>query len=128
MVNLLADTENMYRVKHDYRHGLRTPIVVVNSLADLNKLHCKKVSELDFWNDICGFFHQNSDHPVYDITNGDVEIPADIPVRRTWDGEHGSLTSPIVAGTCIIDKDYNVYICYGWDNSSGGSVIFFDFI
>lgn len=86
MVNLLADTKNMYRVKHDYRHGLRTPIVLVNSLSDLAGLHCKKVSELDFWNDISGFFHQNSDHTVYDITNGDVEIPADIPVRRTWDG------------------------------------------
>ena len=148
--NCTKDTK--YNVlPHNRRHRLITPIIVVSSIDDYKEYHdsyydsyyekevkrCggllfKKIDELDFWNDISGFFHANTScypaHPVYDTTNGDVEIPHDIEVRRSWDGELGSTSSPIVAGTIIVDKDYNVYQVYGWVNQNGSSDIYFDFV
>lgn len=121
-------------IKHNTRGGLLvTPIILVDDINKYrNKLLFKKVGELDFWNEISGWFHSNSKcsipHPVYDTTGGMIEIPSDVPVRTTWDGECGSLTSPIVAGAYIVDQNYNLYIIYGWNNCDRSSEIYFDFV
>lgn len=121
-------------IKHNTRGGLLvTPIILVDDINKYrNKLLFKKVGELDFWNEISGWFHSNSKcsipHPVYDTTGGMIEIPSDVPVRTTWDGECGSLTSPIVAGAYIVDQNYNLYIIYGWNNCDKSGEIYFDFV
>ena len=119
-------------MKHNLRHGLVTPIVLVDSIGKYQrKLHLKSIGQLDFWNEISGWFHANTrcevPHPVYDTTDGAIEIPSDVPIRNTWNGDLGNLTSPIVAGACLVDKDYNLYIVYGWVNDDGSSSCCLDF-
>lgn len=137
-------------IRHNIRHRIITPIILVDNVdkykhkddsyydPDLDRhiynhsgLLFKKVGELDFWNDISGWFHTNTrcynPHPVYDTTNGEIEIPSDVPVRTTWDGKIGSLTSPIVAGAYLVDKDYNLYLVRGWYNSDGSLDSYLDF-
>ena len=136
LTNALKD-DIMKPIEHNRRHGLVTPIIVVNDVerykpTKRSGLFLKEMGQLDFWNEISGWFHANINdtipHPVYVTKDAtDVEIPADI-VPRYWDGEQGSLTSPIVAGAYVIDKEYKLYRVYGWVNCDGSSNICFDFI
>ena len=110
---------------HNCRHGLRTRIVIFDTIP--KKYLCKKICDLDFWNEISGFIHCNYNygHKVVDTTNGNVEIPDDVPVI------HQSLDDsyiPIVAGDYFINSNYEVFRCYGWNNESGGAEIYFDFV
>ena len=110
---------------HNCRAGLRTRIVIFDTIP--KKYLCKKICDLDFWNEISGFIHCNYNygHKVVDTTNGNVEIPDDVPVI------HQSLDDsyiPIVAGDYFINSNYEVFRCYGWNNESGGAEIYFDFV
>ena len=138
MNNLFMDDTDVLLIKDNFRHHLKTPIILVNNIEDYRHkdnsyydpnldrriyrhsgLVFKKIHELDFWNEISGFFHQNAkNHKVYCIPECEVEIPSDIECKH-WDGKIGSLSSPIVAGACIVDKDYNVYIIDGWYDEYG---------
>lgn len=151
LVDRATDEIHFDPIKHNIRHSLVTPIIVVDDVNKYSRkdesyydsywereikrhsgLLFKKVGQLDFWNEISGWFHANTrctiPHPVYDTTDGEVEIPSDVPVRNTWDGVLGSLTSPIVAGAYLVDKDYNLYRVYGWTNDSDRDTIFIDFV
>lgn len=110
---------------HNRRQRLCTRIIVVEEIP--KKYHVKKMYDLDFWNDISGFFHANVEygHKVIDTTNGMVEIPNDI--ETAYQSVDSSFFL-VAAGDYFVTKDYEVYRCYGWDNSSGGSEIYFDFI
>lgn len=119
---------------HNGRAGLITPIIVVSSVSEMESIgiHLKKMGSLDFWNEIAGWFHSNAKctipHPVYVKKGAEtVEIPNDIDVTP-WSGKRGGFDSPIIAGAYVVDAEYNLYRIYGWDNSSGGSEIYFDFI
>ena len=60
---------------HNYRARLKTRIVIFDTIP--KKYLCKKICDLDFWNEISGFIHCNYNygHKVVDTTNGEVEIP-----------------------------------------------------
>ena len=101
---------------HNCRAGLKTRIVIFDTIP--KKYLCKKICDLDFWNEISGFIHSNY------TTNGEVEIPDDVPViHQELDGY-----IPIVAGDYFINSNYEVFRCYGWNNESGGAEIYFDFV
>lgn len=110
--------------KHNKRHRLATRAIVVNEVP--KRYLVRKVCELDFWNDISGFFHTNAlYHKIVDTTNGAVEIPVDVScisqdIESSW--------FMVAAGDHFVDKDYNVWCCYGWENESGGAEIYFDFV
>ena len=115
--------------KHNTRQRLRTGIVLMKK-EDLlsSKYLYKKVDQLNFWNEISGWFHSNADHKIYDLAEGGIEIPPDLSVtRKILDSSslHGYFA---VAGDHIVDEDYNVYVIYGWNNSDSGSEIYFDFV
>lgn len=108
---------------NNMRQRILTRIIVVDSVPE--KYLCKKVYELDFWNEISGWFHSNINHKVVDTTHGEVEIPSGMDVRE---GTIGSLSCLVAAGDHFVDSEYNVYRCYGWEKSGGGADIYFDFI
>ena len=123
IANALADVE-FKPFPHNCRAGLRTRIVIFDTIP--KKYLCKKICDLDFWNEISGFIHCNYNygHKVVDTTNGNVEIPDDVPViHQELDGY-----IPIVAGDYFINSNYEVFRCYGWNNESGGAEIYFDFV
>ena len=136
LINATKDAE-MKPIEHNRRQHLVTPIIVIDdveryAVSRYSGLHLKEVGELDFWNEISGWFHANVNaeipHPVYVSDYAlDVEIPSDIETRR-WDGDLGSLTSPIVSGAYVVDRNYKLYQIYGWVNCDGSSEIYFDFI
>ena len=109
--------------KHNIRQRLTTAMVLMKK-ADLleSKYLYKKVGQLDFWNDISGWFHSNYNygHTIYDLTDNCIEIPNDIQKKTT---EYIA-----VAGDHVIDEDYNIYIIYGWTLENGSSQICFDFV
>ena len=110
---------------HNMRQKLITHIVLVNEVP--KEYLCTKVCTLDSWNEISGWFHSNIDHPVIDTTKGSIDIPKDIDDIKYRDITD-SLRFGITAGDHILDKNYNVYRCYGWNNASGSSEIYFDFV
>ena len=91
--------------EHNKRQRIATRIIVVDEVP--KRYLAKKVCELDFWNDISGFFHANSHHKVVDTTKGTVEIPADVP--RTFQDVESSMflvaagisTVPLVVSTTL---------------------------
>lgn len=96
---------------HNYRHILRTRIVIFDTIP--KKYLCKKICDLDFWNEISGFIHSNYNygHKVVDATDGNVEIPDDVSViHQALDDSY----IPIVAGDYFINSNYEVFRCYGW--------------
>lgn len=110
---------------HNLRQRLKTNIIVVDEIP--TKYLCKKICDLDFWNEISGFIHSNYNfgHKIVDTTNGEVEIPHDVNViNRSLD----SSFFLVAAGDHFITKDYEVYRCYGWENPGGGAEIYFDFV
>ena len=123
LAHAIADVE-FKPFPHNCRAGLRTRIVIFDTIP--KKYLCKKICDLDFWNEISGFIHCNYNygHKVVDTTNGNVEIPDDVPViHQELDGY-----IPIVAGDYFINSNYEVFRCYGWNNESGGAEIYFDFV
>ena len=124
---LTKATEDTYfkPFPHNLRQRLKTRIVIVNEIPKMYL--CKKICDLDFWNDISGFIHNNYNygHKVVDTTNGEVEIPHDVEVTNMSIDSSFFL---VAAGDYFINKDYEVYRCYGWENASGGAEIYFDFI
>ena len=110
---------------HNRRQRLKTSVIVVDEIP--KRYLCKKVCDLDFWNDISGFIHANArfGHSIIDTTNGRVEIPDDVKViNRSID----SSFFLVAAGDHFITKDYEVYRCYGWENCDRSADIYFDFI
>lgn len=110
---------------NNLRQRLKTRIIIVNEIPE--KYLCKKICDLDFWNEISGFIHCNYNygHKIVDTTYGEVEIPHDVEVTNMSVDSSFFL---VAAGDYFINKDYEVYRCYGWNNVSGGSEIYFDFI
>ena len=109
---------------HNHRQRLKTNVIIVNEIP--KRYFCKKVCDLDFWNDISGFIHANYDfgHDIVDTTNGEVEIPNDVKI------DNCSIDSSfflVAAGDHFITKDYEVYRCYGWKNDHNAD-IYFDFV
>ena len=110
---------------HNFRQRLKTNINIVNEIP--KRYHCKKICDLDFWNDISGFIHANAKygHKIIDTTNGEVEIPHDVEtINRSIDSDYFL----VAAGDYFINKDYEVYRCYGWENCDGSAEIYFDFV
>lgn len=75
--------------------------------------------ELDFWNDISGFFHSNDNAgiSIYDYRSTNWEIPSDITIRGV--GSIDSKYIPISVGDRIVDSNYKVYKVVGFFNSNG---------
>ena len=91
---------------HNYKHGLKTPIILVNNISDVHRksydairnrdgydiveecyssgLLTKKIGTLDFYNEISGFLHTNVafGHDLYDASSGICCIPEDVHVKK----------------------------------------------
>lgn len=127
-----------------YYHGLKTTLHVFNELpvvdddnefvADLPKYIVREDKELDFWNEIRGFFvaNENNGVIVHDIPK--FELPTEDGVyyidatEKDLDSIIGWAYNPVV-GDRIIMPDYKVYTVIGFNNSSyagGGACISFD--
>jgi hypothetical protein len=106
------------------RFNIKTGIWLHDSVPE--NLVVKEEFNLDFWNEISGWFHSNVTigHPVYDARkDSSFEIPEDIQPKEpvgigSWECH--------VVGDRIITPDYKVYKVYGFVNSSGGSNIYFN--
>ena len=118
-------------IQHNHRQRLVTPIILVDNITELieDGIFLKAMGQLDFWNEISGWFHANHEdgHPIYRKVGCTIEIPTDIE-ERYWDGNPTGLVSPIVAGAYAVDSEYNLYRIYGWGKCDGSSEIYFDYI
>jgi hypothetical protein len=129
--------------KHN-RFGLMTRIHIFNELpvikyddgirADLPKYIVREEKELDFWNEVRGFFvaNENNGVIVHDIPK--FELPTEDGVHyidateKDLDSLIGWAYNPVV-GDRIIMPDYKVYTVIGFNHSSsagGGATISFD--
>ena len=83
--------------------------------------HLHKIGELDFWQEISGFFHTRD--KVY-IQEGCEELATEIVPEDIT--KISGLS--VAAGDYVVDKDLNVYRIYGWDNQTNSSYYwdFFD--
>jgi hypothetical protein len=82
--------------------------------------HLKKIGELDFWQEISGFFHARE--KVY-IQEGCEELATEIVPEDIT--KISGLS--VAAGDYVVDKDLNVYRIYGWDNQNN-SDYYWDFL
>lgn len=127
-----------FKLENNKRHGLINHIYlcdiipVDDTLAKIHKdfvynpiletesekfYYIKKIGELDFWQEISGFFH-SSNKKVFNCGTS-IDVPDDIELL--------SAEGPSCAGDYVVDEDYNVYRVYGWDNQNN-SDIYFDFL
>ena len=81
--------------------------------------------ELDFWNEVSGWFHSNNNHKVYDSRKEtNFEIPEDVciepskPCIGSWEAH--------VVGDRIVTADYKVYKVYGFVKPNGGLDIYYN--
>jgi hypothetical protein len=117
--------------------GLMTRIHIFNELpvinhdnefvADLPKYIVREEKELDFWNEVRGFFvaNENNGVIVHDIPK--FELPTEDGVRyidateKDLDSLSGWVYNPVV-GDRIIMPDYKVYTVIGFNHSSSAGV------
>jgi len=121
----------MFKSFPDYKDNLgrttlRTNVILMDDPESDKRIGVSKVGELDFWNDISGFFHSNKNHRVYNFNNASVEIPDDIEV--THFNRHGGLVDGFTIGSVIIDQEYNVYVVHSFHSASGGSDIYWNYV
>jgi hypothetical protein len=117
-----------FKLQDSPRYGIRNNIMVANVIdvngepkilgcrtinswgLEVNRYyHLKKIGELDFWQEISGFFHARE--KVY-VQEGAEDwayeyIPTDISIINGLS---------VCAGDYVVDKDLNVYRIFGWDN------------
>ena len=129
--------------KHN-RFGLMTTIHVFNELpvikyndgirADQPRYIVCEDKELDFWNEVRGFFVANGNRGVMVHDLPKFELPTEDGVHyidateKDLDSIIGWAYNPVV-GDRIIMPDYKVYTVIGFNNSSyagGGACISFD--
>lgn len=139
---------------HNYRHGIKTPIVLVNNIEDVQRkrqtcifdcdgydvqrecwtkgLLVRKIGSLDFYNEISGFLHTNTaaGHKLYDACSGIQCVPEDIEVTTIPPYHTNYNRFPSCAGMILIDHNFDVYICKGWVydeyNGDGSSEVYLD--
>ena len=121
-----------FNLANNRRHGIKNNIHVANVIdgRKVFKMHrgefladeyyyLHKIDELDFWQEISGFFHSRSKVYVQEGADFAVEIiPDDIEI-------HYGMS--VAAGDYVVDKDLNVYRIYGWDNQND-SDYYWDFL
>lgn len=139
---------------HNYRARLNTPIVLINNIEDVQRkpytatvdadgydverdfwsdgLRTRKIGSLDFYNEISGFLHTNvaAGHKLYDACSG-ICIPEDLEAKTIFPYHDDRNGFPTCAGMILIDHNFDVYICYGWDRddmNGGGSSIYYDWL
>jgi len=148
--NYVTDDAIFKPLPHNYKHGLKTPIVLVNNISDVHRksydairnrdgydvleechssgLLTRKIGTLDFYNEISGFLHVNVTfgHSLYDASSGICCIPEDLDVKSIPKYHESKNSFPGCVGAIIIDSNFDVYICYGFEKSDGGMDIYFD--
>lgn len=80
-----------------------------------------KIGELDFLQEINGFFHSRDKVYLHSMTLENFAkeyVPDDVEIKTT-DG--------YAAGDYVVDNDFNVYRITGWDNQNN-SEHYFDFV
>lgn len=82
--------------------------------------HLHKIGELDFWQEISGFFHKRD--KVY-VQEGCEDLAVEIVPEDIT--KISGLS--VAAGDYVVDKDLNVYRIYGWDNQHD-SDYYWDFL
>lgn len=126
MTNLFADV--MYRSFPHYKDNLgrvtlKTNIVLMDNPEKCDAIGIVKIGELDFWNDISGWFHSNANsHKVYRFNNASVEIPDDVDVTEF--SRIGGFVDGFTIGSVVVDQDYNVYVVHSFHRSSGSDIYF----
>lgn len=121
--------------------GLKTSLHVFNELpiikfhdefkADQPRYIVREDKELDFWNEIRGFFvaNENDGVIVHDIP--EFELPTEDGVHyvdateKDLDSLSGWAYNAVV-GDRIITSDYKVYVVIGFNHYSGGADVYFD--
>jgi hypothetical protein len=124
--------------KHN-RFGLMTTIHVFNELpvikhndgirADQPRYIVREDKELDFWNEVRGFFVANGNRGVmvYDLPK--FELPTEDGVRYidATERDPDSITSwaynPVV-GDRIVTSDYKVYVVIGFNHHDGSASVY----
>ena len=112
----------------NYRQRLVNAIHVANvendkfSIGNNKYAYLKKVGELDFIQEINGFFHARNKCYIHDNMEDFIEnIPDDVNVTYVSNYPY------IAAGDYVVDKDFNIYRITGWDNNNN-SEHYFDFV
>lgn len=118
-----------FTLPNNVRHGLVSNIHIAD-VIDGKKIrkgnvengyyYVSKIDELDFYQEISGFFHSRSKCYVHCGMEkfATENVPSDVPLI---------FKVSMCAGDYVVDKDFNVYRIYGWDNSRG-SEYYWDFL
>lgn len=106
------------------RFGIKLSVFVHDEVP--NDLLVRKEKALDFWNEIEGFFlsNESAGRTIYDCRQTDWEIPS----VRTKNADGISIGSYIMhaVGDRIVDKNYDVWVVYGFKTSDGRLDIYFN--
>ena len=124
--------------KHN-RFGLSTRIHIFNELpmikfddefrANMPKFIVREDGELDFWNEIRGYFVANEKGGVIVHDMPKFELPAEDGVRyidatnRDLDSVTGWAYNPVV-GDRIITSDYKIYVVIGFNHHDGSASVY----
>lgn len=139
-MNIVSETTKDTKIKaipKRNRFGISNSVFMMDTIPEIKctnsnpvvvkaKYLVEKELELDFWNEISGFFHSNEKSKIqfYDYRTENWEIPTDITIYRR--GSVADSYIPISVGDRIIDSNYSVYKVIGFINHDGSSDHYFD--
>ena len=92
----------------------------VYKAPDHRYYYVSKIDELDFYQEISGFFHSRSKCYVQEGMEDFARenVPEDVQLISGMS---------VCAGDYVVDRDFNVYRIYGWDNSDDAE-FYWDFL
>jgi hypothetical protein len=122
--------------KHN-RFGTKTSVHIFNELpvikfddgirADRPKYIVREDGELDFWNEVRGFFVANENHGVIVHDLPKFELPSEDGVHyidateKDLDSHSDWVYNPVV-GDRIVTSDYKVHVVIGFNHHEGSTV------